>query len=92
MHIITLGTEGHLFGHVEIADLGDVGFLDHVLDFVGAVVDDDPLDPVFRVSLVTETLEHVLDEGAAIEGRSAYGDERELLFTGTRTARIACAS
>jgi len=82
VHVITLGPEGHLFGDFEVADLGDVGFLDHVADFVGAVIDDDPFDPVFRVGLVAETLKHVLDKGAAVEGGGTYRDEGELLFRG----------
>jgi hypothetical protein len=67
----------------EIFDVGYAGFIDQVADFVGAVIHDNPLNAVFRVSLVSKTLEHDGNEGAAIEGGRAYGNERlEILKSG----------
>jgi hypothetical protein len=65
-------SQRHLFVLFEIFNLWDIGGLDQVFDFVGAVIHNDPFHTVFRVGLIPETLEHDFNERASIECGRAY--------------------
>jgi hypothetical protein len=58
--------------------LRNIGTVDKVFYFISAVIDNNPFDAILGISLITETIEHVLDKRTAIECGCANRHHRQI--------------